>query len=309
MTARRLAVALAFLAAVVSAETRIDVGATWVSSRDLGYVASYPGARVEVEHQRGAFTLRGRVAAYDSAKLETGDGHGERVEILAGWHGNRVEILAGPAYRQQATSAWKKVGTPALAEVRFLDPRGAFTLGIGAEYLSDSDDAQTILSTELRARWRAVTALLRLEHVEYRTLFAEGDGERVEVGLLYRLAGSRRRGRGAGEGGAGATGRGRGGDLRAATLPRGCHGETGRDPGEHLALLAAIRSRRERLAARKAANPHTQALRIHVAAPVPVATSAPSRHPAQSPKRVSFLKSLANQAQAIRRIFSRKSAA
>lgn len=230
MIARRLALVLAFVASIASAETRLDVGATWVSSHDLGYVATYGGARIEFEHQRGAFSLRARAAAYDSAKLETGDGHGERVEILAGWHADHVEILAGPAYRQQATSAWTKVGTPALAELRIFDPRGSFALG--AEYLSDSDDTQTILSTELRARWRGITGLVRYEHVRFETLFAEGSGSRVEVGLLYRLVGGHQRVRSAGEGGAGATDRGRGGDLRAATLPRGCRVEIGCDLGE-----------------------------------------------------------------------------
>lgn len=195
MTARRilLAVAAALLSTVAAAETRIDVGASFVSSRDLGYVERYPGVRVEVEHERGRFVLRGRAAAYASEKLETGDGHGERVELLAGWNLGRVEILAGPAYRQQSTSAWQKVGVPVLAEIRLRDPH--LELAFGAEYLSDSDDTQTVLSTELRGRLRRVTGLVRYEHVTYRTLFADGSGSRIEVGLLYRLFDSSQGGR------------------------------------------------------------------------------------------------------------------
>lgn len=189
MTVRSVMLALACAFALIgtaTAETRLDIGASWVTSRDLGYAASYPGARVEVEHEHGRFVLRGRIAAYDSAKLETGDGHGERIELLAGWNlGRGVSILAGPAYRQQTTSTWQKVGTPAMVEIRLSDPRAE--LAVGAEYLDDSDDTQTVLSTEIRGHLRRVTGLLRYEHVEYRTLFAEGSGSRIEVGLLYRL--------------------------------------------------------------------------------------------------------------------------
>lgn len=185
MKARRLALTLLIAAAPAAAETRLDVGASLVASRGLGYVESYPGARIEVEHTSGRFILRGRAATYASQKLETGDGHGERVELLAGWNLGHVQILAGPAFRQQTTSAWQKVGTPALVEIRLTDPRAEFA--VGAEYLSDSDDTQTILTTEVRGRLRRFTGLLRYEHVAYRTLFAEGGGSRIEVGLLYRL--------------------------------------------------------------------------------------------------------------------------
>lgn len=172
------------LASPAVAETSLHVGASIVSSYNLGYVSEYPGARVEVEHKGSAFAFRARGAAYQSEKLETGDGTGFRVEALAGWHNGHWSALAGIAYRRQSTSAWMKQGTPFLAEVhawnRYVEAI------VGGEYLSDSDDTQTVLSAEVRSRSR-FPVFLRFEHVDYRTLFSEGTGSRLEVGVLWRV--------------------------------------------------------------------------------------------------------------------------
>lgn len=173
------------LAAPAMAETHINVGASIVSSNDLGYVSEYPGARVEVEHQGRAFAFRARGAAYQAEKVETGDGIGYRAEALAGWHNGHWSALAGFAYHQQSTSNWTKQGTPVLVEAHLWNQRGE--LIVGGEYLSDSDDTQTVLSVEVRSRSR-FPAFLRFEHVDYRTLFAEGTGSRVEIGVLWRVA-------------------------------------------------------------------------------------------------------------------------
>lgn len=177
--------ALLFLVACPAlAEVNVHLGAAFVSSKNLGYVSTYPGAKVEVAGNVGAFAYRARGAYYQSEKLETGDGHGYRLGFMAGWQSDRFAVLGGLGYREQVTSAWTKQGTPALVEFQIRNRRGSFALG--AEYLSDSDDTQTVLSAEFRALVK-FPVFVRVEHVDYQTLFAAGTGQRVEIGAFWRV--------------------------------------------------------------------------------------------------------------------------
>lgn len=184
---------LAFLfflfATRAGAETSVLVGPGLVHSTNLGYVENYLGARGEVESRGDRLVLRGDLSAYDSKKVETDDGFGFRLAAMAGVRiGNHVSVLAGAQYRRQSTSAWSKDGLAPRVEVEFSGKRGLLRLGV--ERLDEPDDQQTDLSVEVRTGKR-FQLFVRGEWIEYETLFAKGNGQRYEIGMLFRVGGGR----------------------------------------------------------------------------------------------------------------------
>lgn len=185
--ALRWFVALLFFlfATQAGAETSFLVGPGLVHSTDLGYVANYLGAQGEVEKRTNRFVLRGDLSAYDSEKVETGDGFGFRVAAMGGVRiGRNVTVLGGVQYRRQSTSAWVKDGIAPRLEFEFSGRLGL--LRLGAERLDETDDLQTDLSVEVRTAGR-YRLFARAERVEYETLFAKGSGQRYEIGMLFRI--------------------------------------------------------------------------------------------------------------------------
>ena len=163
----------------------IAVGPSYVESRNLGYETPYVGAKAEGRAQHGKLygVLQGTY--YDSQKVETGDGHGTRARALGGLEVSRqFRILGGVTYSSQETSAWKKEGWAPTLQVEWQDPHG--TLIGSVERLDDSDDEQWVGALEGRigVNW---PVFLRYEYVDYKTLFAEGSGQRYEIGLLIPL--------------------------------------------------------------------------------------------------------------------------
>lgn len=167
------------------ASTSLTLGPSTVHSQRLGYVSDYQGARVEVATCSGRMAYRFDGSAYDSRKLETGDGHGYRIGALAGYQvTDRITLSAGATFREQDTSAWTKRGIAPRVELEYADRAGLVRVAV--DRLDESDDQQTSYSAEVRSLSR-VPVFLRVERVEYRTLFASGTGERYEAGLMFRI--------------------------------------------------------------------------------------------------------------------------
>jgi len=165
--------------------TSIAVGPSYVESHGLGYESGYVGAKAEGRAQHGKLYGVFQGAYYDSEKVETGDGHGTRARALGGAEvADGIRILGGVTYSSQETSAWKKEGWAPTLQVEWQDGIG---LLIGSvERLDDSDDQQWVGALEGRigVNW---PVFLRYEYVDYKTLFAEGSGQRYEIGLLIPL--------------------------------------------------------------------------------------------------------------------------
>lgn len=170
------------LALLLTGCTSIAAGPSYVASQDLGYESPYWGARAEgrVEHGKWVGVAQGEY--YDSHKLETGDGRGTRARALGGVQVHpQVALLGGVTYSRQDTSAWTKEGYAPTLLIELQDDWGS-VLG-SVERLDDSDDEQWVGSLEVRSWW----IFGRWTYVDYKTLFAEGTGQRYEIGLLIPL--------------------------------------------------------------------------------------------------------------------------
>lgn len=165
--------------------TSVSVGPNYVHSNSLGYNPDYFGGRVEATGDNQFWTGKVVAAAYDSNKLETMDGFGYRVSALGGYRFSYgIAVLAGAEFRYQQTSTWLKQGVASVVEVQFLDNYGKY-LG-GVSFLDEPDDKQTVIYGEYRSPWK-YQVFLRCEYVDYKTLFAEGDGQRYELGVLIPI--------------------------------------------------------------------------------------------------------------------------
>lgn len=217
-----LFVGILALAGCASAHSTLALGPSIVSSRDLGYVQNYGGVRAEATTTRDRMILRTNLGAFDSAKVETGDGWGLRAGVVAGYQVTRhLSLLAGAEYRRQTTSTWTKEGIAPRIEAELA---GKYLLArIGGEWLDEPDDRQRNAFVEVRSLQRVAPLFVRYERVEYRTLFAEGTGERYELGLLFTVGSKgRRRGRRPAQRGGGSAVTARGsGRLVPGSLPLG----------------------------------------------------------------------------------------
>lgn len=163
----------------------ISAGPSYVHSNKLGYVPDYYGGRVEATGDMNFFTGKLVGAAYDSKKLETGDGFGYRLSALGGYRFSyNIIVMAGLEFKYQRTSTWVKQGFAPAVEVQLLDNYGKYI--VGASRLNEPDDHQTVVYGEYRVPW-SLPFFLRYEYVDYKTLFAEGEGNRYEIGLLIPI--------------------------------------------------------------------------------------------------------------------------
>ncbi len=173
------------LALLLTGCTSVAVGPVYVASQELGYESPYWGGKAEGRAEHGKLRGVAQGTNYDSHKLETGDGHGARARALGGLEvGHGVSLLAGVTYSRQETSAWVKEGYAPTVQVEYLAPKLGTLMG-SVERLDDSDDEQWVGALELRLQRFPIFA--RYEYVDYKTLFAEGDGRRYEIGLLIPL--------------------------------------------------------------------------------------------------------------------------
>lgn len=173
------------LALLLTGCTSVAVGPVYVASQELGYESPYWGGKAEGRAKTGKWIGVAQGVCYDSHKLETGDGYGARARALGGVEVKQgITLLAGVTYSRQETSNWTKEGYAPTVQVEYLAPKLGTLMG-SVERLDDSDDEQWIGALELRLQKFPIFA--RYEYVDYKTLFAQGDGRRYEIGLLIPL--------------------------------------------------------------------------------------------------------------------------
>lgn len=176
---RFLAAAFALL---LSGCATVSVGPSYVHSSGLGYTPDYFGGRLEVVANKGFFNGKLVAAAFNSDKLETGDGYGYRLSAQGGYRFSyNVIWLLGVDFKHQETSTWVKEGFAPSTEIQLLDLYGKYVAGVS--YMDEPDDRQWVIYGEYRSPWK-YPVFLRYEYVDFKTLFAEGDGKRYEIGLL-----------------------------------------------------------------------------------------------------------------------------
>lgn len=181
--ALRWFIAFAFLATAMHAETRLDLGGSYVQSDRLGYESPYAGVRAEVGVERGRFVSRALVAAYDAQKIGR-SGHGLRSSLLAGCRfTDWLSVSGGAIYLDQVSDGLHKSGLAPAVEVELRLSRVA--LRVGAHRMREPDDRQDVYSAEVTSLGR-LRLFGRYERVKFESQFASGSGSRFEVGVTYR---------------------------------------------------------------------------------------------------------------------------
>ena len=145
----------------------LALGLTLTSSQQLGFDSPYLGAVASIEARSSEYIGMIDLEWQNAAKLDTGDGHGQNLQVLVGIEQGKLDILVGGSASIIQTSKYEKSAVAPLVELGY-----RFNPMRVAVFYSESQDKR--VGKVYGARASTNTRLkveLKYEHVEYESFF------------------------------------------------------------------------------------------------------------------------------------------